>query len=825
MYRSRTLSFLAAGLLAAFATAPAEAHEDGAGRGAVTFADRTPGGTPGPHGRADARTGAARESDAPSSSLAGTVVDATGGAIRGARIAIRQAGELVGETRSAPDGSYTLPLAPGEYVVEVQASGFNPAVRTIQVGSGPEELDIELELTGLAESVSVTARVEGYVAGTATTGTKLDLSRLEVPQSISVIPREVIDDRVVLRLSETADNAAGVSARTSYGGNQNNSYAFRGFSGSFSGVNLKNGFQQYSFLSKGDIANVERVEFLKGPSSLLYGAGEVGGLVNTITKKPLSEHRYEIGFTGGSFGQLRPTVDLSGPLNASRTVLYRLNAAYDRGNSYRDLIEHENSFVAPALTWILRPGTTVTFEAEWGRFDNSFDRGFPIEEIFLDEPPGKSYGERWTESLNEQRNVSLNLTHDFSPDWSFRSGFSRMEVDHEVNAAGFAFFPMAPDGRTINRDNFVTDESADNDNFQNELYGRFSTGAVDHELVTGVEFARYRFSYVFDINELAPIDRIDPVYGASPGGPSYGFDDDTSASQTGLYLLDQLTLTRRLKVLLGGRFSSVSSRQMEISSGALLDEQDDQAFSPRAGVSYEVLPAGNVYASFATSFSPNLTGHSGSSARQVSGEPFKPTLGRQWEAGWRQEFANGRVLATIALFDLTKQNIVVPDPDDPTFTFSIQVGEQRSRGVEVEVAGGITPSLSVVATYTGMETEVTEDSREIYLGDRLAGFAPHTGSVFLNYRVPRGSLRGLSFGGGAYATGARMAALPNPDWEVPGTARLDLNLGYDRRDWVVDFAIKNLTNSLDFQLGGFRTMLPLPTRHVLVSFKYRFGAW
>ncbi len=811
MYRSRTLFFLAAGFLAALAAAPVEAREDGASHRAAV-ADR-----------ADARPGTTRDSGAQSSSLAGAVVDSTGGAIRGARITVRREGALVVETRTGPDGSWTAPLAPGEYVVEVQASGFDPAVRTISVGPGAQELDIELELTGLAESVSVTASADGYVAGTATTGTKLDLPRLEVPQSISVIPREVIEDRVVLRLSETADNAAGVSSRTSYGGAQNNSYAFRGFSGSFSGVNLKNGFQQFAFLSKGDIANVERVEFLKGPASLLYGAGEVGGLVNTITKKPLPEHRYEIGFTGGSFGQLRPTVDLTGPLNASRTVLYRLNAAYDRGNSYRDLFEHENSFVAPALTWIVGPRTTLTLEAEWGRFDHSFDRGFPIAEVFLDEPPGKSYGEHWTRSLNEQRNVSLNFTHDFTPDWSFRTGFSRLEADHEINAAGFGFFPLDPDGRTIHRDNFVTDESTENDNFQNELYGRFSTGAVDHELVAGAEFTRYRFAYLFDINELAPIDRINPTYGASPGAPSFGFDDDSEASQTGLYILDQLTLTQDLKVLLGGRFSHVSSRQSDISTGELLDEQDDQAFSPRAGVSYEVLPSGNAYASFATSFAPNLTGHSGTSARQASGEPFEPTLGRQWEAGWRQEFANGRVLATIALFDLTKQNIVVPDPEDPTFTFSIQVGEQRSRGVELEVAGGITPDLSVVATYTGMETEVTEDVREAYLGDRLAGFAPHSGSVFLTYRLRSGSLRGLSFGGGVYTTGARMAALPNPDWEVPGAARLDLNLGYERREWVVDFAIKNLTNSLDFQLGGFRTMLPLPTRHALVSFRYRFG--
>ncbi|MXX85049.1 MAG: TonB-dependent siderophore receptor [Acidobacteria bacterium] len=796
MYRSKFLLFLAAGLLAAITTAPVEAREDGA---------------------------AADTEAQSSSSLAGSVVDSTGGAIRGARITAHQDGELVGETRSSGDGSYAFSLAPGEYLVEVQASGFDPAARTVEVDSGAAGHDFQLELTGLAESVNVTARVEGYVAETATTGSKLDLSRIEVPQSISVVPRDVIEDRIVVNLSDTADNAAGVTSRTSYGGIQNNNYAFRGFSGGFSGVNLRNGFQQFPFLSKTDVANIERVEFLKGPSSLLYGSGEVGGLVNTITKKPLAEHRYEIGFTGGGFGQLRPTVDLSGPLNASRTLLFRVNAAYDRGSSYRDLMEHENSFVAPALTWIVQPGTVVTVEAEWARFDHNFDRGWPIAEVFLDEPANTSFGEEWTRALNEQRIVLLNLTHDFSPDWSFRSGFSRMEADQDINAAGFAFFALGFDGRTINRQHFITDEATTNDAFQNELYGRFSTGAVDHELVAGAEFARNRFFYTFDIYDLASVDRFDPARGASGGEFSFGFEEDSLASQTGLYLLDQISLTERLKVLLGGRFSNVSSRQRDLASGDLLDEQDDQAFIPRAGITYELLPDGNVYGSFARSFQPNLTGHSGSSPRQASGEPLVPTTGQQLEFGWRQEFGNGRVLATVAWFDLRKQNIVVPDPDDPTFTFSIQVGEQHSRGVEVELAGAVTPSLDVIATYTGMTSEVSEDVREAYLGDRLAGVAPHSGSVFLNYRFRDGSLRGLSFGGGAYATGARMAALPNPDWEVPSSTRFDLNFGYERRNWIVDLAIKNLTDSLDFQLGGFRTMMPLPTRHALVSFRYRFG--
>lgn len=750
--------------------------------------------------------------------LSGTVSDASGGAIEAASVLLRRGGAVTAQTRTDASGRYTFAgLDAGTYDLEVSAASFTREVREVTIPASGDA-DIQLTVASLAESVTVTAQVDGYSADTATTGTKLALPRLRNPQSISVISREVMDDRVVTRLTETADHSASVRAQVGYGGTQSNNYSFRGFRAGLeaNNTNLRNGFQEFAFLSQRDPANVERVEFIKGPASLLYGSAEVGGLVNTITKKPLAQHRYEFGLVGGGFGQVRPTIDLTGPVDGAGKLLYRFNGAYDRGGSYRDFVNHEVIFAAPAITWRPTGATALTFEVELGSFVNDFARGFPQNPLFLDVDPTRSFIEPWTRADNEQVNYMLNFTHQFSENWSMRSGFSHIRNETNIRAVSFGFFAIAPDGRTINRNAPHTDEKSRNWNSQNEIYGRVRTGSVEHQLVAGVEATRFQFKYLFDSLTLDPIDRINPVYGALPGFRIFGFNDDIAATQVGLYLQDQIRVTDRLSVMLGGRFSNVPSRRKVFPDGDLLNEQTDRDFLPRAGVSYRVVPGGNAYFSYATSFFPNFA------SRQRNDEPFNPTVGRQYEAGWKQQLARGRVLATFAYFDLTRADVLVPDPEDDTFTFSIQVGEQRSRGAEVEVNGRITNSLNVIATYGALDTEVTEDPRGFYLGDRLADAPTHSGSLYMNYGFRDGPLTGFSMGAGVYAGTSRFAALPNPVWLLPGRARADLNFGYERPHWRFDVTVKNLTNSRDFQSGSFNALMPTPTRHALASIKYRF---
>jgi iron complex outermembrane recepter protein len=749
--------------------------------------------------------------------IRGMVVDPTRAAITGATVTLARGGAHIATTTTDVRGSFEFRnLTATTYRITVTAAGFSPHSAEIRAEPDIPDLAIALSIASVSESVNVSAETRGYVAASSTTGTKIDLPRLELPQAVSVVPREVFDDRVLVRLTETADNVAGVRALTGYTGTLSNAYNIRGFSPSISYSNLRNGFAEYAFLSQRDPINVERIEFLKGPSSLLYGAADIGGIVNTITKKPIAERRASVGLTFGGFGHVRPTFDLTGPLNADKTLLYRVTFAHDRGDSYRDLVNNENFFVAPVLTWKATPRTAIDVEVEVGRFKNDFDRGFVIAPEFLDEPAHKNFAEPWTEARNRQVNVMTNLTQQLNANWRLRFGFSHIRSDTDTNAAGFSFVPLRPDRRTINRDNFVTDEHSENYNSQNELYGRFTTGRLTHRMVAGAEVAYYQFKYTFDFKTLAPIDRIDPVYGALPGVPTFGFGDDTASRSAAGYVQDQIGLSSRLKLLLGVRGSVLTSRNLDAVTGEERNRQTDKTVTPRAGFVYEFLPRSSAYVSFANSFQPNFL------SRSRVGEPFDPTRGRQFEVGAKHAWFSDRLFATVAYFWLTKQDVLVPDPEDFTFSFSIQIGEQKSEGLELELAGQVTPRWSVILTYAAIDTVVSGDPRPAFVDDRLAGVPRHSGGLYTSYLFDAGRLRGLSVGGGVYASGARFATLPNPTWQLPGYARVDLNAGYRRDRWRLDVAVKNLNNKRYFEIGGFGSMMPQAPRHAIASLNYVF---
>lgn len=750
-----------------------------------------------------------------SASIGGSVSDPNGAAVFGANITARRGAEVFTTTTDA-EGRFSFNnLANESYLLTVNASGFS--ARTQETSGGVSDLKITLQIANPTETVVVQAEVDSYLADTSTTGTKLDIPQRDLPQSISVVPRSIMEDRVLVRLTEAGDNIAGVRSLTGYSGTKSNNYIVRGFTQSFtSSGTLRNGFTEYAFLTQRDPVNVDRIEFLKGPASLLYGASDVPGLVNTITKKPLSEHRYELGFTGGGFGLVRPTVDATGPLNKSKSLLYRVNFAFENGQSYRDFVNNRNAFLAPSLLWKITDHTTFTGELELGRFRNDFDRGFPTEPEFLDEDFSKNYAEPWTKAVNKNLNLMLNLTHAFNEQFSFRSGFSHVRSQTDLDATSFGFIQLRPDRRTINRTAVVTDEYSENYNSQNEFYARFSTGGIRHQLVAGAEYARFQFKFLFDQYALAPIDRISPTYGAQPGFFLFGFNDDSSANQFGAYVQDHIELLPNLKILVGARASYVDSVSKNFPAGTVKNEQIVRGFTPRAGIVYQPFQATSIYFSYASSFSPNFT------ARSRTGEQFEPTTGRLFEGGIKQSFLNDRVLATLAVYELQRRDVLVPDPNDPTFTFSIQTGEQRSRGIEIEVNGQVTPQLNLNATYAAIDAVVTSDTRANLIGQRLVGVPKHSGGIYGNYIFDSRFLRGFSIGGGVYFATERFSNLPNRAFRLPSYTRADLNFGYRRENWRFDLAVKNLNDARYFETGGFNTISPQAKRHAVGSVTYNF---
>jgi len=646
----------------------------------------------------------------------------------------------------------------------------------------PEDDTIQITVTGEA--------ADDYYVPEASTATRTEAPLRDIPQSIQVIPRQVLEDAQVVRLNEVAGFVSGVQPLTGYGGLSSNQVFIRGFQ---QGTNLRNGFRDFGFLSPRDVANIEQVEVLKGPASVLYGAFEPGGVVNTITEQPLFEPAYELGMTVGSYSFYRPTVDLTGPLNEDRSLRYRLNLAYENAGSFRDFTNSESFFVAPTLAWDISDRTRLTTELEYQNYDYTFDRVFRGEPEFLELPISRFLGEP------DFNNATVNafrggyrLEHDFSDNWQFRQGLSVILSDIDVREVNLR--PLEADRRTLPRRASRSDETQQNYQLQTEFIGEFQTGSIEHELLLGLDLSRLFFAFDFFSAPLDSIDILDPVYGAQPGTFSPNFAEEQGNNTLGFYVQDLVELAPNLKILVGGRLDWSDIFYRDRITGDTLNEFSEVAFSPRAGIVYQPADSTSLYFNWSRSFNPQIFG------RSRTDEPFEPEQGQQFEIGVKQEFLDGRLAATVALFDITKRNVLTPDPVDPIF--SVQTGAQTSRGVELDVIGEILPGWNILANYAYINAFVSEDN-SIPEGDRLVGIPEHSASLWTTYELQEGNLQGLGFGLGVVFVGERQGRLPNNDFTLPSYTRVDARVSYQRDNYELGLNVKNLFDVRSYETQGF----------------------
>ena len=696
----------------------------------------------------------------------------------------------------APTAQQPTPPAPA---AKPPASETNPEVTTPQSEVPPTQGEAQPPTTteGEEQEIVVTGEQEtGYSVPNATTATKTDTPLRDIPQSIQVIPRQVLEDRQIVRFSELADNVSGVQPQSGYGGISSQGYYLRGFPLEFEAY--RNGFRDFGFISPRDVANVERVEFLKGPASVLYG-GSFGfsGLVNTVTKQPQAEPFYRLNGTVGNYDFYRSTLDFTESLTEDKSLLYRLNVAYENADSFRDFNESESIFIAPALTWRIGSRTTLTTEFEYQNYEYVFDRGLLPSEEFLDLPISRFLGEPDVNDADFRSFYgTYNFEHKFSDNWKFRQGFNVVDIKGNteyVTTSNFEQPFLEEDGRTLPRGAQRSDESSENYTLQNEFFGKFNTGSLRHNVLLGVELARYRFAYDFEDAAIAPLDIFDPVYGAEPEPYIPTSGEEYGADTVGIYVQDLIEISPNLKFLAGGRFDSIDSFYKDTLTDSFNFEQSDSEFSPRLGIIYQPSKSTSVYASWTNSFNPEFF------SRNRTGQPFEPSKGEQFEIGIKQGFLDDRLSATLALYQLTKKNVLTQDPTDPDF--SIQTGEQKSRGVEIDIAGEILPGWKVIATYAYTDAFVSEDNT-IPEGDKLQGVPEHGASLWTTYEIQSGNLQGLGFGAGIYYASDREVQLPN-SIELPSYLRADASIFYRRNNWRAALNFKNIFDTEYYATQGF----------------------
>jgi iron complex outermembrane receptor protein len=637
---------------------------------------------------------------------------------------------------------------------------------------------------------------DSYLVPDATVGSRTDTPLRDLPFSVQVVPQELLEDRQVQSVNEALRTVVGVTP------NNSSQSAFEGFTiRGFSGRDIiRNGLRDdTNITSRIAIPNIERIEVLRGPAGALFSQGGPGGTVNIVTKKPLSFSQYIVEGTIGNFDTYAGSVDFTGPLNNSESLLYRFIASASTTDTFIDFFDRQNYIIAPSLTWQINPDTRINFEGEYTIAEQPNDRGLPAAGTVLPNINGQLPRNRFIgepdDDLDKNNRYSLRLgytlEHQINPNWEFRNAFRVSRLRTPQNS----LFPtnLQDDQRTLERGIFSTsDQAQDNYAVDANVVGTFQTGSINHRLLFGLD---YNYDYYVASSQqfiLDPIDIFNPVYGQAQRQFVADFPREPFiTSAFGIYLQDQIDLLPQLKLLLGGRFDWVS-QEIELADGSE-SFQADEAFSPRVGLVYQPSDDHSLYASYSRSFLQSV-------GTAFDNTLFEPERGTQYEVGLKSDWLDGRLSTTLALYQITRSNVLTEDLANPNF--SVQTGEQRSRGIELIATGEILPGWDIVAGYAYTDATITEDNT-FEPGNRLNNVPENSASLWTTYELQTGSLQGLGFGLGVFYVGPRQGDLAN-SFEIPGYTRTDASIFYNRDNFRVGLNFENLFDVRYFEASSNR---------------------
>jgi len=665
------------------------------------------------------------------------------------------------------------------------ALAFN-SVSGQTAASVPSPADKSAAVEQPLETVTIIGRGQSnnyFDANGSGGATKNDTPLREVPQAVREVTRQFLDDVGAVRLNNVLDYVAGATRQNNFGGNWDN-VAIRGFAGNENtGMSmLRNGMAaNRGFNAPRDTANVDRIEFLKGTVSALYGISEPGGTVNIITKQPSFMPTHSVEAYYGSYDYKRLAFDSTGPLNGDAqqpaSLAYRLNVAAEDKDSFRDYIHNKRELVAPAIAWKVGQDTTVRYDGEWLRQRAPLDRGVVSVRGQLDVVPiSRFFGEPADGDITiENQTHQFFVEHALSSALQVRAG---LQYRH-ATLNGYASEGQAPGGGTASVNNtgllwrrlrYRDYHSADWSS-QINMLGKLTLGDLQHDLVLGTEAFRFNIDQLLKQQPSAQwptygINIYNPIYGQARPNPTItATDNDESDRSTAIYAQDQISLSPQWKLLAGVRHDRYR-QHIDNWAAHTFTNQEPSATSPRLGFTWLPNQTLSAYASVGRSFRPNM-------GTDANGAAFDPEKGTAHEVGMKWQSPDERLGGSVSLFDIKKNNVLVPNPNNPDF--SIAAGEVRNKGLEFELAGQIARNWRVAVSYA-------------YLNSELTQFPRHSGSTFVMHEMPLedGTLLGL--GGGFTHVGERTGDTGVPVlpaytiakltgyWRISKTLRLSLNV-------------------------------------------------
>ncbi|HAZ3898905.1 TPA: ferrichrome porin FhuA [Escherichia coli] len=636
------------------------------------------------------------------------------------------------------------------------------------------------------------------------TGTKTDTPIQKVPQSISVVTAEEMALHQPKSVKEALSYTPGVAVGTRGASNTYDYLIIRGFAADgqsqnnyLNGLKMQGNFYNDAVI---DPYMLERAEIMRGPVSVLYGKSSPGGLLNMVSKRPTTEPLKEVQFKAGTDSLFQTGFDFSDALDDDGVYSYRLTGLARSANAQQKGSEEQRYAIAPAFTWRPDDKTNFTFLSY---FQNEPETGYygwlPKEGTVEPLPNGKRLPTDFNEgaknntySRNEKM-IGYSFDHEFNDTFTVRQNlrFAQNKVSQKsvygygmcsdplytkdqeaLKASPCLSIPQSQWGHTLTRQYVIDNEKLENFSVDTQLQSKFATGSVEHTLLTGVDFMRMRndidswFGYAGSVapSDIYNLDRSDFDFGAHPN-PSGPYRVLLKQKQTGLYVQDQAQWDKVL-VTLGGRYDWADQSSFNRDYGNK-SERDDKEFTWRGGVNYLFDNGVTPYFSYSESFEP-------ASQTDANGDLFAPSKGKQYEVGVKYVPEDRPIVVTGALYQLTKTNNLMADPNGSLF--SVEGGEIRARGVELEAKAALSASVNVVGSYTYTDAEYTTDTT--YKGNTPAQVPKHMASLWADYTFFDGPLSGLTLGTGGRYTGSSYGD-PANSFKVGSYTVVDALVRYD----------------------------------------------
>ena len=717
--------------------------------------------------------------------------------------------------------------------------------------TNPEKTLQTLEIVGRARN--------DYNSDYSFSSSKIALKNMEVPQSISTVTKELLSDRQVFRMGDALKNVTGVSTTSYY-----SHYSIRGVTqgwGNRDNNRLINGMTAFSsYITPPLTINLERVEVIKGPASIIFASANAGGSINMVTKKPLSVAKKEVDLTIGSYGTIRSTLDFTGPLEKSKSLLYRLNLGYENSQSFRDLQGNKSYVIAPTISYVPNEKTRVNLELVFTNTNSKLDRGQPIFGV----KKGQSADLRTTPinfaigaSNDYNKNINLtvmsSLSHQFSDKVGVNMAYMKHIWDEDLlehrTANKFAqditgkAIPTLVEMQISRREQKVY-----SDNFNAYFNIDFNLGKLKNKVVFGYDLSAFEVSRnggwnrargyrlkngktanKFDVNKIADYvtdDKGNPV----PNVPHFDLENPKYLvanlndyifqnreitplhfMTNGIYLMNQMSYGNFI-LNLGIRQEWYLDKTNYNLKNEVVTRQ--HKLLKRVGAIYKASKNINVYTSYIEGFEVQTNAYLGTTAY---GGPFAPMSSKMFEGGLKTEWLNGKLNASIAYFNIHQKNVLTDDPNDSN-ELKKQGANQRSQGVELEVTGRILPNWQINAGYSFIDANLKENGEKY----RKENTPKHSFNFWTRYDVTRGALQNFGIGIGGNYVGEKIAWIDR-SLTVPSYMVVDAAVYYKLKKVQLAVNVGNVFNKT-YWLGAFdyTRLFPGTPRNVMFNIKYSF---